>query len=116
MSRKPVPAQAGDRSRAEMTFDRPQLLAQLFGQYDQNLVTIENRLGVFITARGDRVGLEGTAEGVATAREVLSDLYRRIQRGEDVDAGMIDAVIAMSAEPTLDGIVRHGEDSGPPIM
>ena len=100
-----------------MHFDKPQLLAQLFGHYDQNLVAIENRLGVFITARGDRVGLEGTAEAVAMAREVLGELYRRIQRGEELDTGLIDAVIAMAAEPTLDGIVARGEGpDGPPIM
>jgi phosphate starvation-inducible protein PhoH and related proteins len=116
MSRKPVPARSGDRSRAEMSFDRPQLLPQLFGQYDQNLVAIENRLGVFITARGDKVGLEGTAESVGVAREVLADLYRRIQRGEEVDMGLIDAVIAMAAEPTLDGIVRREEAGGAPTI
>ena len=116
MSRKPIPARSGDASRAEMTFDRPQLLPQLFGQYDQNLVAVENRLGVFITARGDRVGLEGSAESVAMAREVLSDLYRRIQRGEEIDAGLIDAVIAMATEPTLDGIVQRDEERAPPIM
>ena len=117
MSRKPVPARSGDRSRTEIHFDKPQLLAQLFGHYDQNLVAIENRLGVFITARGDRVGLEGSAESVAMARDVLGELYRRIQRGEDLDTGLIDAVIAMAAEPTLDGIVARedGADS-PPIL
>src|SRR3546814_14492834 len=49
MSRKPVPAQSGDRSRLEVTFDKPQLLSVLFGQYDQNLVALENRPGVHIT-------------------------------------------------------------------
>ncbi len=116
MSRKPVPARTGDRSRAEMSFDRPQLLSQLFGQYDQNLVAIENRLGVFITARGDRIGLEGTAETVALAREVIGELYRRLQRGEELDTGLIDAVIAMAAEPTLDGIVRREEAGGAPTI
>ena len=116
MSRKPVPARTGDRSRAEMSFDRPQLLSQLFGQYDQNLVAIENRLGVFITARGDRIGLEGTAETVALAREVIGELYRRLQRGEELDMGLIDAVIAMSAEPTLDGIVRREEAGVAPTI
>ena len=116
MSRKPVPARSGDRSRAEMSFDRPQLLPQLFGQYDQNLVAIENRLGVFITARGDKVGLEGNADSVGVAREVLADLYRRIQRGEEVDMGLIDAVIAMAAEPTLDGIVRREEAGAAPSI
>jgi len=118
MSRKPVAAQAGERSRVELTFDRPQLLSALFGQYDRNLVTLENRLGVYITARGNRVGLEGTAEQVALARDVLNDLYARIQRGEDVDGGLVDASIAMAAEPTLDGIISAEKSGGgvPPIM
>ena len=116
MSRKPVPARIGDRSRVDLTFDRPQLLAQLFGQFDQNLVTIENRLGVFITARGDRVGLEGSAEAVGVAREVLMDLYRRIGRGEQLDAGIVDAAMVMAAEPTLDGIVRADVGGAPPSI
>jgi phosphate starvation-inducible PhoH-like protein len=117
MSRKPVPAQAGDRSRLELTFDRPQLLSVLFGQYDQNLVALENRLDVYITARGNRVGLEGAAEQVALARDVLNDLYKRIQRGEEVDAGLVDASIAMASEPELDGIIRAEKgDRAPQIM
>ncbi len=117
MSRKPVAAQAGERSRVELTFDRPQSLSALFGQYDRNLVALENRLGVYITARGNRVGLEGTAEQVALARDVLNDLYARIQRGEEVDGGLVDASIAMAAEPTLDGIISAEKSgSAPPIM
>ena len=116
MSRKPVPAQSGDRSRTELTFDRPQLMAQLFGEFDRNLLLLENRLGVYITARGNKVGLEGTAEAVAAARDVLNALYRRIMRGEIVDTGLIEAVIAMSAEPTLDGIISAEAAAPPSIM
>ncbi|MEO5938939.1 MAG: PhoH family protein [Sphingomonas sp.] len=117
MSRKPVPAQSGERSRVELTFDKPQLLAQLFGQYDQNLVALEHRLGIYITARGNRIGLEGSAEQVAMGRDVLNDLYKRIQRGEEVDTGLVDASIAMAAEPVLDGIISaEGGGGAPPIM
>ena len=116
MSRKPVPARSGERSRAEVLFDKPQLLATLFGQYDQNLVALENRLGVYITARGNRVGLEGAAENVALARDVLQDLYQRIQRGEEVDTGLVDASIAMASEPTLAGIVSTERSAIPSIM
>ena len=117
MSRKPVPAQQGDRSRVELLFDRPQSLAELFGQYDRNLVALENRLGVYITARGNQVGVEGTAEQVAVARDVLHDLYQRIQRGESVDIGLVDASIAMSSEPTLEGIIRaDAGGAGPTVM
>jgi phosphate starvation-inducible PhoH-like protein len=116
MSRKPVPAQSGDRSRAEVVFDKPQLMAQLFGEYDQNLLLLENRLGVYITARGNKVGLEGNAESVAAARDVLQGLYNRIVRGERVDAGLVEAVITMSSEPTLDGIIRADIAGTPQIM
>jgi len=120
MSRKPVPAQSGERSRVEVTFDKPQLLPQLFGEYDSNILALEERLGVYIHARGQRVVIEGSAESVAHAREVLQELHSRVIRGEDIDTGLIDAVIAMSSEPTLTGIVRaEPTESGagaPPIM
>ncbi|CAM3068340.1 PhoH-like protein domain-containing protein [Sphingomonas antarctica] len=116
MSRKPVPAQAGDRSRIEVVFDRPQLLGTLFGQYDQNLVAIENRLGVYIAARGNKLQIEGEATAAARARDVLTSLYNRIVQGHEIDAGAVDATIAMSAEPVLDGIIRHESDLAGGIM
>ena len=107
MSRKSQPAQPGDRTRIEVIFDRPQLLGRVFGEYDTYLVAIENRLGVYISARGNRVQIEGEAEAAARARDVLQGLYNRILKGENIDNGAVEAVIAMSAEPTLDGIIRH---------
>ena len=49
---------------------------------------------------------------------MLHDLYARIQRGEDVDAGLVDASIAMADEPVLEGIIRSDAGGGgaPPIM
>ena len=116
MSRKPVPAQLGDRSRLEVVFDKPQLLGRLFGEFDQNLVAIENRLGVYIAARGNKLQIEGEAEATARARDVLTGLYNRIVQGQDIDAGAVDAVIAMSSEPTLDGIIRHDVAEPPSVM
>ncbi|KRB82549.1 phosphate starvation-inducible protein PhoH [Sphingomonas sp. Root710] len=116
MSRKPVPAQAGDRARLEILFDKPQLLGRLFGEFDQNLVAIENRLGVYIAARGNKLQIEGEAESAGRAREVLTGLYNRIVQGQDIDSGAVEAVIAMSAEPTLDGIIRNDVSDPPKVM
>jgi phosphate starvation-inducible protein PhoH and related proteins len=116
MSRKPVPAQSGDRARLEVVFDKPQLLGRLFGEFDQNLVAIENSLGVFIAARGNKLQIEGEAESIGRARDVLTGLYNRIVQGQDVDAGTVSGVIAMSAEPTLDGIIRSDISDAPPVM
>ena len=116
MSRKPVPAVAGDRARLEILFDKPQLLGKLFGEYDRNLVAIENRLGVYIAARGNKIQIEGIAEQAGRAREVLTGLYNRLVQGQELDSGAVEAVIAMSAEPVLDGIIRADVSQPPSVM
>ncbi len=116
MSRKPVQAQIGDRSRLEIVFEKPQLLGRLFGEYDQNLVAIENRLGVYIAARGNKIQIEGEAAATGRARDVLTGLYNRIVHGEDIDSGMVAAVISMSSEPMLDGIIRQDIAEPPSVM
>jgi phosphate starvation-inducible protein PhoH and related proteins len=115
MSKK-AQAQAGDMSRLEITFDKPHLINTVFGEFDRNLVTIENRLGVYISARGNRVQIEGEAGATARARDVLQDIYTRVQRHENIDPEAVQAIISMSAEPTLDGIVRKDENGAPSVM
>ncbi len=115
MARK-AQAQAGDMSRLEMSFDKPHLINLIFGEFDRNLVAIENRLGVYISARGNRVQIEGEAGAIARARDVLQDIYTRVQRNEDIDPEAVQAIISMSAEPTLDGILRRDDSGTPSVM
>ena len=103
------------RAQADLSFENQSLLGALYGQFDANLVQVENRLGVFISARGDRLHIEGPADSVARAREVLRTMYDRLAQGQDLDAGLIESLIAMSNEPTLDGIIAGTLDA-PPIM
>ena len=103
------------RAKAELSFENQSLLGPLFGQFDANLVQVENRLGVFIHARGGKVLIEGAEDAVARARETLTTMYDRLAKGQDLDAGAIEALIAMSNEPTLEGIIS-GEKQEPPIM
>jgi phosphate starvation-inducible protein PhoH and related proteins len=70
---------------------------------------------VFISARGDKVLLEGPEDSVARARDVLQAMYGRLARGEELDSGAIESLIAMSNEPTLEGIIS-GDSDGPPVM
>ena len=115
MSRKPTPAQPGDRSRVEVSFDRADRLTELFGQFDQHLVAIENRLGVAVAARGTRLTIEGEAEAAGRARDVINTLYTRVRRGEAIDGSIVDAAVTMSDQPVLDGIVRRETDHQHPI-
>ena len=106
---------ASRRARAEVHFDEQTVLGALFGEFDANLVQIENRLGVYIGARGNKVQIEGPEDAVARTREVLKAMHQRLLEGQEVDAGLIESLIAMSSEPTLDGIIS-AKDERPPIM
>ncbi len=113
---KKAQAQAGDLSRLEMSFDKPHLINAVFGEFDRNLVTIENRLGVYISARGNRVQIEGEAGAIGRTRDVLNDIYSRLSRGQEIDTEAVQSIIAMTAEPTLEGIVRKDAADAPGIM
>ncbi|WFL76563.1 PhoH family protein [Altererythrobacter arenosus] len=115
LSPDPVPNREIRRAKAEMSFEDQSLLGALFGQFDANLVQVENRLGVFISARGDKLMIEGPEDSVARSRDVLQTMYDRLAKGQDLDAGAIESLIAMSNEPTLEGIIS-GEKEAPPIM
>lgn len=115
-SRAPVAPGPTDRVRLELVFDKPQLMGPLFGQFDQNLIALENNLGVFISARGDRVTIEGEAASAARARDVLTGLYNRLASGQPIDMGDIDGAVSFSRDPSLEGLVRAEDGSPGPLV
>ena len=115
MSRRDLAA-VPERARLELEFDQPYLLGPLFGDYDRHLITIENRLGVHIAARGNKVQIEGDPDAASRARDVLTGLYNRLDQGHDVDAEAVEAVLGIAAQPSLEGIVRDEVTSAPRVM
>jgi phosphate starvation-inducible protein PhoH and related proteins len=113
--KKPEPV-IGERAKLEIEFEQPHLLGPLFGEFDRNLVAIEDRLGVYIAARGTRVQIEGDPDAAARARDVLTGLYNRLDAGQDIDAGAVEGVIAMSGQPTLEGIISKDVSEPPKVM
>lgn len=116
MAQKRATDSNAPRARVEIEFEQPHLLGPLFGEFDRNLVAIEDRLGVYIAARGAKVQIEGEPEDAARAREVLIGLYNRLDEGQDIDAETVNAIIAMSGEPTLDGIIAPEVTEPPKVM
>jgi len=120
MGRKPelaaIAANEQGRARLELEFEEPYLLGPLFGDYDRHLITIESRLGVHISARGNRVQIEGEADAASRARDVLIGLYKRLEQGNDIDAEAVEAVLGMAAQPNLDGIINDEVASPPKVM
>ncbi|MEE4350521.1 MAG: PhoH family protein [Pacificimonas sp.] len=110
------PPEPADKVRLSIQFDRPDLLGPLFGQYDQNLIAIENRLGVYIAARGDKVTIEGRADEAARARDVLQSLHQKLMQGGDVTPVDVDTAIAMGEQPVLDGLEMMADKEKRPAI
>ncbi|MBN9307743.1 MAG: PhoH family protein, partial [Devosia sp.] len=85
----------GPSSQLELAFEDNKLAAQLYGDFDQHLALIEQRLSVQATPRGNHVMLKGGASGVDQARRVLESLYEQLEEGQQIDVATVDGVIRM---------------------
>ncbi len=80
-----------------INFDNNARLPELYGDHDRHLARIEQKLGVSLTSRGNRVAISGAGDRVA-AEEVLRALYQRLERGEGVTLGDVDGAIRLARE------------------
>jgi len=85
----------------QLQFDDNSLLPMLFGEHDRHLARIEQRLGVQLSSRGNRVAIVGPHSASETARGTLLSLWERLRRGQTVELGDVDAAMRMAA--TADG-------------
>ena len=82
-------------SQLELAFEDNRLAAQLYGDFDQNLALIEQRLTVTATPRGNHLMLKGSASAVDQARRVLESLYAMLEEGKALEIANVDTVIRM---------------------
>ncbi len=94
-SGRPRDGQAANHKKV-VEFENNQLAAVVFGQHDRNLARIEQRLGVVLINRGNRVAVEATPERTVIARQVLEDLYDMAKSGRPIDIGEVDAAVRMA--------------------
>ncbi len=73
------------------------LLIDLCGEHDRHLAAIEDRLGVQILRRGNRLAVIGEDEPAADAARVLQALYARLEAGRTVETGDVDRELRMGA-------------------
>ncbi|EBA12430.1 PhoH family protein [Roseobacter sp. CCS2] len=78
------------------------LLIDLCGEYDRNLTTIEDKLGVQILRRGNQLAVIGEADARLEATQVLGALYSRLEAGRTLEPGDLDRELRMGAEPMFD--------------
>ena len=84
------------------------LLIDLCGEYDRNLTTIEDRLGVQIVRRGNQLSVMGEDEARNDAADVLRSLYSRLEAGRSLEQGDLDRELRMGPE-AVRGPARDGD-------
>jgi len=102
----------GPAPALQIEFADNSLLPMLFGEHDRHLARIEQRLGVRLSSRGNRIAIEGPHSAGEAARAALAGLYERLRRGQGVDMGDVDAAARRAAAPDRaeDGRDLFGDD------
>ena len=78
------------------------LLIDLCGEYDRNLTTIEDKLGVQILRRGNQLAVIGDADARHEATQELQALYSRLEAGRTLEPGDVDGALRMAPEPMFE--------------
>ncbi len=86
---KPAPA-------VLLQFDDNRLLPMLYGEHDQNLARLEQRLGVRLAARGNRLAISGPEEASRVAEAALNALYERLRKKLEVGEPEVDAAVRLA--------------------
>ncbi len=94
------------QSSITLSFDDNRLLMMVFGEHDEHLLLIEDRLGVDVTPRGNKVAIRGSEGGREMARQVLVELYSRALEGLDLAKGDVEGAIRMAMSPIALGSER----------
>jgi phosphate starvation-inducible protein PhoH and related proteins len=109
---KNVPSGASDMAHIVLTFDNNKLASALYGQFDENLARLEQKLGVDINSRGNQVTIKGSSSVAEQARRALDHLYGILQKGADIGQSDVDGAVRMAVaaddQLTLPTLERKG--------
>jgi phosphate starvation-inducible PhoH-like protein len=92
------PQELTNAGQTALVFPDNRLMIELCGEFDKNLVKIEQQLDVQIIRRGNQLDIFGPNEAASEAHGVLSNLYERLENGKSVEFADIDRALRMNPE------------------
>ncbi len=87
--------------RTQLEFPDNRLLIDLLGEFNRNLVHVEEALSVQVVHQGNRLTVFGECADVGRAVEVLEALHQRLEAGREITPGDIDAEIRMGEDMSV---------------
>ena len=79
-----------------LTFDNNKHASALYGQFDQNLAIIEQKLGVDLRSKGNQLTVRGNSTAAEQARRAIDYLYDRALKGAEIVPSDVDGAIRMA--------------------
>lgn len=115
----PTPTGASDMAHIVLTFDNNKLASALYGQFDENLARLEQKLDVKINSRGNQLTIKGNPVAAEQTRRALDHLYGILQKGADIAQSDVDGAVRLAQAPddqmTLPTMERKGKVSAAQI-
>jgi phosphate starvation-inducible protein PhoH and related proteins len=93
---RPSTQSSPDANHFVLTFENNRFASELFGQFDQNLKLIEEKLQLKAQPRGNSVSITGELQATNQARRALDFLYARLQSGGSVELSDVEGAIRMA--------------------
>jgi phosphate starvation-inducible PhoH-like protein len=81
-----------------LAIDRLDKISGLFGNFDENIITVENEFSVQISNRGDDLKITGETEDVKKAVSTIEGLIRLLGRGEVLNEQSVRYIISLVNE------------------
>ena len=97
--------------RKVIEFPDNRLMIDLCGQLDSNLARIEDSISVKISRRGNWLEISGQKQECASAVAILRSIYARLDSGNTLETGDIEAAIRMPNEFFGSKPILIGENS-----
>jgi phosphate starvation-inducible PhoH-like protein len=91
-----LPRPAPDPRSVTLQFDDNALLPLLYGEHDRHLARIEQRAGVRLSSRGNRLTITGQPERTDVAETALRALWKRLERGQTATTADVEAALRMA--------------------
>lgn len=76
-----------------LEFNNKDLVPLLFGAGNAHILHLEQKLGITIADRGNRLTLSGSPSDVEKAEKILNSMWDKLQRKQDVGTADIDAAV-----------------------
>lgn len=92
-----VKTATSDMDHVVLVFEDNRQANVVFGQFDENLARIEQKLGLDIRAQGNEVSLSGNKQDIEVARQALDQLYELAKTGLQPGLPDVDGAIALAA-------------------